>query len=224
MYNTINMSDTKENTSSSSEDDLPINYKQASSIKKEFNISTSTLRNWSNQGKIKSIQYCDRGKRYYNIEDVKKLLCNTSRNLNICEQNEKTIIYARVSSNHQKEDLTRQVDELKKKYPTAEVIMDIGSSLNYSRKGLNLLLELVFRRKCTNVAVLYSDRLDRFAFNLFEIIFKNFGVTIDILTKDTEEEDSQAEMADDILNVVNYFVAKNNGLRAAKNKKMRQEN
>ena len=53
----------------------------------------------------------------------------------------KNYLYARVSSQKQKQDLERQKEILLKKYPTYELISDIGSGINFKRKGLQTLLE-----------------------------------------------------------------------------------
>lgn len=200
-------------------------YRSATDIKKDYNVSTSTLRIWAETGKIRFIRYTEIGKRYYNYEDVNALLyANTKKRIKTCIK-EKSIIYTRVSSRHQKEDLEKQVQYLQKRYPEAEIIEDIGSSLNYKRTGLIRLLEKVYSRKYTTVVIKHKDILDRFAFDLLETIFKQYGVTIEVVSAENTTDDGQkniAEMAEDILGVVNYFVAKNNG-RSAKNKKEKNQ-
>ena len=75
-------------------------------------------------------------------------------------QQEKTkIIYARVSSNHQKEDLQRQIQDLQTAYPTHKLIRDIGSGLNYKRKGFQRLLEFVHQGTVEEIVVTHKDRL-----------------------------------------------------------------
>jgi predicted site-specific integrase-resolvase len=203
-------------------------YKPASFIQKTHNISTSALRVWGEKGKIRFIRYTERGKRFYNIEDINNLLCEKSENKeNDQDLQSKIILYARVSSLHQKEDLERQKEILVNKYPNSEIISDVGSTLNYKRKGLRKLLETVFSKNVKKVVILYKDRLCRFAFDLFESIFKFQGVEIEVVSKQDTPSQKEilptSEMGEDIINIINYFTAKNNGLRSRKNKILRDE-
>ena len=63
------------------------------------------------------------------------------REKNVLHKERIKICYCRVSSNKQKEDLERQIKYMKEKFPTYIVIQDIGSGLNYKRKGLQ---EIIF--------------------------------------------------------------------------------
>lgn len=106
-------------------------------IKKQFDITSTTLRRWSEQGKIQCIRpnssETNGGKRIYNINDIKRIL-GLPDEVTLIEK--KRICYARVSSNHQKGDLERQVKLLEEKYPNTTIIKDIGSGLNWKRQGL----------------------------------------------------------------------------------------
>jgi putative resolvase len=113
------------------------NYISPHKLTKQFNVTSGTLRRWAEQGKIKYLRPNKNGRRIYNIEDVKKIFGITENT-----QDKKTICYARVSSNHQKEDLDRQIKYLKDAYPDATIIKDIGSGLNWKRPGFNSILEL----------------------------------------------------------------------------------
>lgn len=198
-------------------------------IQKEFSISTSTLRNWATNNKIRYTRLgTDKGKRLYNINDIKEIFCKRKNNFkNVNCKNDKVLIYARVSSSQQKDDLQRQVDILSKKYPDADIIKDIGSTLNYKRKGLTLLLDRAYKRDFNKLVILYKDRLCRFAFDLFTIIFRQQNIEIEVVSDNDdslqEPINSQFEMEQDLLAIVDQFVSKNNGLRSGKNKKRRQE-
>jgi predicted site-specific integrase-resolvase len=132
----------------------------------------------------------------------------------------KTICYARVSSSHQKEDLERQIDLLRSKYPTYEVIKDVGSGLDWKRKGLLSLLELVLSDVVEQVVVTHSDRLSRFSFDLLQWLFKKHNCSILVLNQVTDAT-PEVELAEDVLSIINYFTAKNNGRRSATNRKNR---
>jgi putative resolvase len=189
-------------------------YESAATIKKVYSISSHTLRNWADDKKIGSTRMIG-GKRLYSLADISSIfgIENTPR-VGIC--------YARVSSSKQKEDLQRQADDLKKLYPSHELITDVGSALNFKRKGLLSLLEKVTSDLVEEVVVLHKDRLCRFGFELIEYICNKHNTKI-IIHNESGTSDSHRELADDLLAVTNYFVAKNNGLRSASNKRRRTE-
>lgn len=188
-------------------------FVSAKTIKKDYDISRSCLRQWAIDGKVEYRQLPG-GKRLYNTNDIQQLLGEA-------EQEKEKYIYARVSSSHQKEDLKRQIDDLQKEYPSHRVISDIGSGLNFHRKGLQALLDSVFRRDVEEVVVAHKDRLCRFGFELFETIFERHNARIVVVHSSTDASPS-AELAEDLFAVVNFFVARNNGTRAATNRKRRR--
>lgn len=190
-------------------------YLKATKIQKTYQISSSTLRRWGDDGKIETIRTAG-GSRLYKLSDVENVFGIKEPII------EKTkICYARVSSNHQKADLQRQIEDLKKEYPGYEIISDIGSGVNFKRKGLQNLLERVHSGTVEEVAILHKDRLCRYGYELIEFICKKASTRIVVFGKN-EEMDSNRELADDLLTVVNYFVAKRNGLRAGENKRKRK--
>ena len=95
-----------------------------------YKVAEQTLRDWANNNKINYITTTGGHRRYY-IPSERK-------------EHRKKIIYARVSSKKQENDLERQVKYLKKRYPDYEVIKDIGSGINYKRPGFRRILEQVF--------------------------------------------------------------------------------
>jgi len=199
------------------------NYTSAKEIKEKYHLSPQTLRSWHNKGIIKAIQ-TPGGKRLYQADSLRAVL-------GIHVENEKEIeriklCYCRVSSNHQKEDLGRQVAELEKAYPEHTIIKDIGSGLNWKRHGFNSLLDQVFKGMVSEVVVAYKDRLCRFGFELVERIFKEHHVKLVVHSSDaTNQVSDTQELSEDLLSIVTVFVAKNNGKRAANNRKRRaQEN
>ena len=195
-------------------------------IKKQFDITSTTLRRWSEQGKIQCIRpnasETNGGKRIYNINDIKRIL-GLPDEVTIIEK--KRICYARVSSNHQKGDLERQVKLLEEKYPNTTIIKDIGSGLNWKRQGLKSLLEQVHSNNVSEVVVTYRDRLCRFGYELLEWIFEKHNVKIMVLFSNSNDEINPSnELAEDLLAITTVFVARNNELRAAIYKKSKNNN
>lgn len=188
-------------------------------IKKKYDITSNTLRTWGESGKIRFIRIRDgKGKRLYNVEDVEKILGNSKQSVA-----RKVVCYARVSSDHQKEDLDRQIELLHKSYPEAQIIHDIGSGLNYERKGFETLLEQIHTGTVKQVVVTYKDRVCRFGFELFEWILKKSNTELLVLNPSSEDKSGPQELADDLLSITTFFVARNNGLRSAKFRKQRKE-
>jgi predicted site-specific integrase-resolvase len=191
-------------------------------IKQEYAISTSCLRKWALQGKVSYTQLPG-GKRLYSLADIATLLGDNTRRREQAPEKAK-VVYARVSSSHQKADLDRQVQDLRQAYPGHLVLSDVGSGLNFQRRGLQALLELVFKRAVDEVVVAHRDRLCRFAFDLLETILKGHGVRL--LVHSQEDGGGgvadRNELAQDLLAVVNFFVARHNGQRSSDNRRKRK--
>jgi putative resolvase len=192
-------------------------YISPQKITKQFDVTSGTLRRWAEDGKIRCLRP-NNGKRIYNLNDIAKHFGVVK-----AEKKHYTICYARVSSNHQKQDLQRQIELLKTAYPNAKIIKDIGSGLNWNRSGFRALLELVHSGSVSEVVVTYRDRMCRFAFELVEWIFKKSNVKLLVLNNSTNQPDDFArDLSDDLLAITTVFVAKNNGLRASHYKKQRR--
>ncbi|WP_372364939.1 IS607 family transposase [Candidatus Uabimicrobium sp. HlEnr_7] len=130
-----------------------------------FGVTTQSIRDWTKQGRLEAIRTLG-GHRRYKLEGIEK-------KLGIENENKKTILYSRVSAHDQKEDLVRQKQELKnysEKHKTSNVveISEIGSGLNYEKRGLKKLLSLILNDNVKQVVVSYKDRLMRFATQILE--------------------------------------------------------
>ena len=194
-------------------------------VTKLYGISSPTLRNWALSGKIKYIRPHG-GRRMYDREDVLRIFqdqCQLDDEHNSLVTR-KRVLYARVSSQHQQADLERQIELLHSKYPQDYLIRDIGSGLNWNRTGFNRLLEMVADHGVSEIVIAYKDRLCRFGFELFEWICTKNQTKIIILNPVTQTDDRTQELAEDLLSIVTVFVAKNNGLRASKNRQQRMSN
>ncbi len=178
-----------------------------------------TLRNWDKSGVLKPHHTTTNGYRYYSEEQIKQVL-------HIKIDNPKIVIgYCRVSSSKQKDDLERQIDNVKS-YLIAqgkpfEIISDIGSGINYNKKGLQDLIQRIDSGCVEKVVVLYKDRLIRFGFELIEHIAKLNQCTIEIIdnTKKTEEQ----ELVEDMIQIITVFACRLQGKRANKAKKFISE-
>ena len=128
------------------------------------------------------------------------------------------VCYCRVSTHGQKDDLTRQIEYMKEKYPEFRIITDVGSGINFKRPGLTEIIDLAVENKLAKVVVAYKDRLCRIGYELIEHILVKYSgaeIIIDSKTNETINE----EMANDILQIVTVYSAKINGMRKYKKAK-----
>ena len=166
----------------------------------KLKVSKETLRLWAESGKIKTIK-TDGGHRRYIYDD------NTDT-----KDTKLKFIYTRVSSAKQQSDLERQIKFLQKLYPDYKVISDIGSGLNFKRKGFNKLLEAILTGTVKEVVVAHKDRLCRFRFQIFENLCKHFSTTLTIVD-DKDGKSQTDELAEDLLSIITVFTARFYGQR-----------
>jgi predicted site-specific integrase-resolvase len=175
-------------------------YVSAEKASEYYNVTTTTLRRWSEAGKIKYSRTSGKHRRYYvpDPEDPE------NPKLRFC--------YARVSSSKQKSDLQNQIKFLKNRYPDYEIISDIGSGINFKRPGFNRILEQVFDNNVEEVVVASPDRLVRFSFDLIQSIFDRFDAKLTVIN-DESDKTYQEELAEDLFSVVTVFSARYHGKR-----------
>ncbi|MBE3564009.1 MAG: IS607 family transposase [Hydrogenibacillus schlegelii] len=181
-------------------------------------VSVSTLRNWDKQGKLKPLR-TPTGKRRYTEEMLYQAL-----GMKRAERPKKTVLYARVSSAGQKGDLENQTEFLRqfavsRGYGVDEAIADIGSALNYRRKGLMHLVSMVLCGEVERVIVAREDRLVRFGFEFFEDLFAKYGTEIVVVHRDEKAEPAQ-ELAEDLGSIVQHFAARLYGSRSYRARKL----
>ena len=180
-----------------------------------------TLRNWDKNNTLKPAHVTAGGTRYYSQEQLNHFLGLKPE----AEKVKITIGYCRVNSMKQKDDLERQIEDVRM-YMIArgyqfEIITDVGSGINYNKKGLNQLIDKITNSEVDKVVVLYKDRLVRFGYELIENICKKYGTEIEIIdnTKKTEEQ----ELVEDLAQIITIFSCNLQGKRANKAKKMVKE-
>ena len=181
---------------------------------KSLGVSIQTLRNWDKEGKLKPTYVTENGYRYYS-ED----LLNKFRNIkNVNKIKKKNILYARVSTKNQKDDLDRQVDNLKQyaysKGYSFEIITDIGSGINYKKEGLLKMINLVECGEVDRIIVLYKDRLIRFGYDLIEYICKLNDTKIEIVDNSTISKEQ--ELTEDLIQIITVFANRLYGARSKK--------
>lgn len=188
-------------------------------VSQMLNVTVKTLQNWDYSGKLVAKRNPN-NRRYYTFEQLNKFLGKEKI------PTKKTIIgYCRVSSNKQKDDLQRQIENVKtymfSKGYQFEIIQDIGSGINYNKKGLNNLIQMIISNQIEKIVVAYKDRLLRFGFELVENICKLYEVEIEII--DNTEKTEEQELVEDLVQIITVFSCKLNGKRANRLKKIARE-
>ena len=182
-------------------------------------VSKETLRRWERKGKITSERTQGKHRRYKK-ETIDRLL-----NKEIIRER-MTVGYARVSTNEQKEDLKRQI-QLIENYCSShgykfDIISDIGSGLNYNKKGIKQLIELIESDSIDRLVISYKDRLLRFG---SEILFQMCDYhNVEVVIINSMDNTFENELVDDVLSIITVYSAKLYGKRSHKNKKIIEEN
>jgi len=178
-------------------------------------VSTSTLRRWETEG-ILIPERTANGHRRYDLNQL----------LGIKKELSFTIGYARVSSHDQKEDLARQVQVLElfsaQNGWQIEIISDLGSGLNYSKKGLKRLISLITNNQVERLVLTHKDRLLRFGSELIFSLCEIFGTEVVIINR-TEDASFEEDLANDVLEIITVFSARLYGSRSHKNRKLMED-
>jgi len=181
-------------------------------------VSTSTLRRWEREGKL-TPHRTEGAHRLYRLSEFSK----TTSKASLTARDRKTIAYARVSSSDQKSDLERQKKVLEMYCASHgwkfELITDLGSGMNYYKKGLKKLLNAVIDGNIGRLVVTHKDRLLRFGAELVFALCEAKEVEVVIINSGTEGK-FEEELAKDVLEIITVFSARLYGSRSRKNQKL----
>jgi len=195
---------------------------------KLLGITPETLRVWERKGKIKPFRTKGRHRRY-DDEMLREILFKSKPQVQ-----KKTVLYARVSSTGQSDDLKRQINQLEtfalSRGYCYEIYQDIGSGLNFNRKEFNRLVMEILSGKVQRVVLNYKDRLMRFGFELFEKICQTNNTEIVVInqtkvisTHPYPSQEGTEELTKDLIAIITSFSAKLYGARSHKNKRLIDE-
>ncbi|MCE4621535.1 MAG: IS607 family transposase [Desulfurococcales archaeon] len=186
-------------------------------------VSYITLWRWIREGRINVVR-SPSGRYLIPRSEIERLKGEEKRVERI-----RAVIYARVSSNKQKErgDLDGQVELLRKYanergYIIVDVITDVGSGLKEERRGLRKLLKMIVDRRVDVVLITYRDRLTRFGFKYLQFFFEKHGVRVEEVLR--EEREPLEELIEDFLSVIVSFAGKIYGKRSHRVKKLVEHN
>lgn len=181
-----------------------MDYLSTKNAAQKLGIHPNTLRRWADEGKIKCFRTLANQRRY----DVDGYLG--------IPQIAQTICYCRVSSHKQKDDLARQIAFMQSKFPDAKIVKDIGSGINFKRKGLKTILDAAINGDCLKVVVAHRDRLARFGIDLLRWIIERSGGELLVLNQ--VNLSPEQELTQDLLTVLHVFSCRMHGLRSYKDK------
>lgn len=184
---------------------------------KQLGVSISTLRRWDKSGVLVA-EKTPSGHRRYDINKINPNLLH-----GIGNKDRKTVAYARVSSHDQKDDLERQIQVLElycaKQGWTFEIINDLGSGMNYHKKGLKQLLDGILNNQIGRLVLTHKDRLLRFGAELVFALCEARNVEVVIINQG-ENLSFEEELAQDVLEIITVFSARLYGSRSKKNKRL----
>jgi len=180
-----------------------------------LNVSVKTLQRWDREGILKAYRMPS-NRRYYTYEQYLDYTGIQKQ-----ENGGKKVIYTRVSTNNQKDDLQNQIKFLQdftnaKGMIIDEIIKDIGSGLNYNRKQWNKLITECMEGKIDKIIITHKDRFIRFGYSWFERFLGKYNV--EIIVVNNELLSPQEELVQDIRSILHVFSCRIYGLRKYKKK------
>lgn len=178
-------------------------------------VSVKTLQRWDRDGILKANR-TPTDRRYYTYNQYLQFKGIQTEN-----DVRDIVIYARVSTKNQKDDLKNQVEFLKqfcnaKGFIVDQCIEEFGSGLNYNRKKWNKLLEEVMESKIKAIVISNKDRFIRFGYEWFEKFCEKFNTEIIVVNNETLSPNE--ELVQDIIAILHVFSCRLYGLRKYKNR------
>lgn len=173
--------------------------------------STQTIRRWEKEGKL-TAKRLPSGHRYLDESDIRLIMgCSPEK--------KETIVYCRVSSSGQKDNLASQVCAMQTyclagAIPVDHWIEEIGGGMNFKRKLFLSIVDRIQRGEVKKLLVAHKDRLMRFGFDLFSHIATEHGCEIVVVNQ--ESLSPQQEMVEDLMAIVHTFSCRLYGMRKYK--------
>lgn len=182
-------------------------------------VTPTTLRRMHESGELMPHHISEGGTRYYSTDQLKFFTNNDVEPVKL------VVGYCRVSTPSQKDDLKTQIENVKSymyaKGYQFEIIEDVGSGINYKKKGLQTLISKICNREISKIVVLYKDRLVRFGYEMLEYLCTINDVEIEII--DNTEYSKEQELTDDLIQIITVFANRLYGQRSKKTKRIIDE-
>ena len=186
---------------------------KAAEAERLLGVERRTLFRWARSGRLPYVRQGPHGHWRFERSAVLALCVGASASQEEAAPDQRVdVIYARVSTRKQLPHLETQVADLRAKYPDCIVFRDCASGLNFKRKGLEALLQLVLARRVRVVHLAYRDRLCRFAYDLLERLFAQHDTAL--VVEAHGDAAPESDLADDILAIITVFGARLYGRRS----------
>ena len=184
-------------------------------------VSISTLRRWEYDEYFIPDYRTKGGHRRYNLDKINSQILN-SPSQSSHKDSRINVSYARVSSHDQKLDLKRQEKRLEKycgdKGWDTTIISDLGSGINYKKRGLNKLIEMICKGKVARLIITHKDRLLRFGSPLLFKICEYYNTEV-VIIEHKNNLSFDEELVSDVLEIMTVFTAKRHGKRSHSNRR-----
>ena len=176
--------------------------------------TTSTLQRWDREGRLKAHR-TPTNRRYYTHDQYLEYIGQKA------DKDKLRVVYYRVSSSGQKDDMESQRQALEQfciaaGKPIDKWVKEIGSGLNYKRKNFTALMDMVERGEVSEIIIAHKDRLVRFGYEWFERFCDNHGTQITVMN--VESLSPEEEVTKDLLSIIHCFSSRLYGLRRYKKK------
>ena len=182
-------------------------YVPLAKIKGHYGVSPGTLRRWADDGKIDSIR-TPGGHRLFKLPETKEIPGKSTADP---ADTGNVVVYIRVSSGKQRDDLERQQTYMLAQRPGSRVVRDIASGINWKRPGMLSILDGAISGTIKEVVVASRDRLSRLGFDILEWMLCRHGCKVTVLQ--SADQSPEAELSDDLLSIVQVFCCRRNGKR-----------
>lgn len=185
------------------------NVTQAAKI---LNRTVKCLQLWDRQNKLTSFRTAT-NRRYYTEEQLNKFLNKKELSIPKIKEN---IIYCRVSSVNQKQDLKNQKSILETYCLNLGIknpifIEEIGGGLNFKRKQFLNIVDKINNGNVEKLIIAHKDRFSRFGFELIQHLCEKNNTEIIILNN--ESISPEQEMVNDLMTIIHCFSSRLYGLR-----------
>lgn len=177
--------------------------------------SVKTLQKWDRDGILKAYR-SPSNRRYYTHSQYLDYIGESRTEI------KSNVIYARVSTRNQIDDLKNQIKYLEKYcldngIPISNIYSDFGSGMNYSRKKWNTLIDDCFEGKIDKIIISYKDRFVRFGFDwISDLLYRLTGTQIIIVENISTTPEN--ELIQDLISIIHVFSCRVYGLRKYKKK------
>ena len=174
-----------------------------------------TLQKWDRDGILKAYR-SPSNRRYYTHTQYMEYMGLKDKT------NKVNVIYARVSTRNQSDDLKNQIEFLKQYtlqngIEVSNLYSDYGSGMNYNRPKWNTLIDDCFEGKISTIVISHKDRFVRFGFDWIANLLERL-TGVKIIVAENIATTPEKELINDLISIIHVFSCRVYGLRKYKKK------